>query len=156
MTQILQAVEEMKQTLGTSKQAIVEAKARQQEASEDVKCIERDMKEFSNNKDSKLAELQKSLEKLKTELGKGYSSIKPLQQELRETKFDLEQCGGDLAAAQEGLQETESTLKALKEEVADLTSQHKKIKVSQWLPFTRRCLNAHVIYRLSMTLHLHG
>ena len=142
----------MKETIVTSKQAIAEAKSRHQEASADVKRIERDMSEFTNNKDSKLSELQKSLEKLKRDLSKNAASIKPLQQELREVKFDSEQCGGDLAAAQETLQENESTLKALREEVVDLMSQQGRTKVDHFPALIASGLKAHVIIRTNTTL----
>jgi len=56
--QIIQALEEMKTTIQQLKSDIVEAKARQAQAIEDVKQTERDMNDFNNNKDSKLAELQ--------------------------------------------------------------------------------------------------
>ena len=50
----------MKANVLQLKKDITDAKARQDEASKDVKRIERDMKDFDNNKDSKLAELQVS------------------------------------------------------------------------------------------------
>lgn len=56
--QIIQALEEMKTTIQQLKSDILEAKARQAQATKDVKQIERDMNDFNNNKDSKLAELQ--------------------------------------------------------------------------------------------------
>ena len=90
----------MKQTIAQLKEDIKAAKSRQEEANKDVKRIERDMSEFSNNKDSKLAELQSSLDKLKKALNKNSASIKPLQTEMREAMVESEQCGSDLAAAQ--------------------------------------------------------
>ena len=48
----------MKANILQLKKDITDAKARQDEASKDIKRIERDMKDFDNNKDSKLAELQ--------------------------------------------------------------------------------------------------
>jgi structural maintenance of chromosome 2 len=51
-------VEEMKENIIQLKKDIVEVKTRQDEATKDIKRIERDMKDFDSNKDAKLAELQ--------------------------------------------------------------------------------------------------
>jgi structural maintenance of chromosome 2 len=95
-----------------------------------VKRIEKDMADFSKNKDSKLAELQKDLEKLKKALTKNSAAIKPLQQEVRDAMLESEQCGSDLATAQEQLQDIEVTLKAQEEEIATLTVEQARTKVS--------------------------
>ncbi|KAK4995780.1 Structural maintenance of chromosomes protein 2, partial [Elasticomyces elasticus] len=78
---IIQAVLEMKANIAQLREDISDAKKRHDEASRDIKRIEKDMSEFSNNKDSKLDELQKSLDKLKKALTKNSAAIKPLQQE---------------------------------------------------------------------------
>ncbi|CAO2652942.1 Nn.00g023530.m01.CDS01 [Neocucurbitaria sp. VM-36] len=125
---IIQAVEEMKQSIAQLKEDIKAAKARQDEANKDVKRIERDMSEFNNNKDSKLAELQSSLEKLKKALNKNNASIKPLQAEVREAMVESEQCGSDLAAAQEQLEEVQVTLTSQQEEVDALLAEQARVK----------------------------
>jgi structural maintenance of chromosome 2 len=101
----------------------------QDEAAKDVKRIERDMNEFNNNKDSKLAELQSSLDKLKKALSKNNASIKPLQSEMREAKLESEQCGLDLAAAQDQLQDVQTTLKTQQEEIDALIAEQAAAKV---------------------------
>ncbi|RMZ73526.1 putative chromosome segregation cut14 [Pyrenophora seminiperda CCB06] len=125
---IIQAVEEMKQTIAQLKEDVKAAKTRQDEANKDAKRIERDMSEFSNNKDSKLAELQSSLEKLKKALTKNNASIKPLQSEMREAMVESEQCGSDLAAAQEQLEEVQTTLKSQQEEMTELLAEQTRVK----------------------------
>jgi structural maintenance of chromosome 2 len=125
---IIQAIEEMKQNIAQLKEDVKTAKARQDEANKDVKRIERDMSEFNNNKGSKLAELQSSLEKLKKALTKNNASIKPLQTEMREAMVDSEQCGSDLAAAQEQLEEADTTLKMQQEELDELLAEQTRIK----------------------------
>lgn len=120
----------MRASILECKTAIAEAKSRQEIAAHDVKTIEKDMDEFSNNKDSKLAELQKSLEKLKKSLVKDSAAIKPLQQEARDAKLDAEQCGGDLATAKESLEEIDSTLQSQQEEVVTLQAEQNRTKVS--------------------------
>ncbi|OMP89021.1 Structural maintenance of chromosomes protein 2 [Diplodia seriata] len=126
--QIIQALEEMKSTVTQLKQAIIDAKARHDEASKEVKRIERDMNEFSKNKDSKLAELQKSLDQLKKALVKNNASIKPLQQEMRDAMLEAEQCGSDLAAAQEQLEDSNTTLSGQQEEIDSLIQEQATAK----------------------------
>jgi structural maintenance of chromosome 2 len=119
----------MKQNVAQLKEDAKAAKARQDEASKDIKRIERDMSEFNNNKDSKLAELKSSLDKLKKALAKNNASIKPLQSEVREAMVESEQCGSDLAAAQEQLEDAQTTLKSQKEDIDGLLAEQTKAKV---------------------------
>lgn len=118
----------MKQNIGQLKEEMKSAKARQDEASKEAKRIERDMNEFNNNKDSKLAELQSSLEKLKKALSKNSASVKPLQSEMREALVVSEQCGSDLAATQEQMQEAQTTLKTQQEEIDALIAEQAQAK----------------------------
>jgi structural maintenance of chromosome 2 len=118
----------MKATVAQLKKDIAEAKQRQDEANKEAKRIERDMSEFSKNKDSKLAELQSSLDKLRKALTKNSASIKPLQHEMREAMLESEQCGADLAATQEQLQEIEVALKAQQEEIDAIVSEQEQTK----------------------------
>ena len=120
----------MKQSIAQLKEDIKAAKTRQDEANKDVKRIERDMSEFSNNKDSKLAELQSSLDKLKKALNKNSASIKPLQTEMREAMVESEQCGSDLAAAQEQLEEVQTNLQSQQAEVDELLAEQSRVQVS--------------------------
>lgn len=126
---IIQAVEEMKANIEQLKKDIVDAKTRQTEASKDIKRIEKDMSEFSNNKDSKLAELQTSLDSLKKSLTKNSASVKELQKELQSSRLDSEQVGSDLSAAEEQLTESINTLKAQEEEIDSLKREQARLKV---------------------------
>ena len=72
----------MKQNITQLKEDVKTAKVRQDQANKDVKRIEKDMSEFSNNKGSKLAQLQSALEKQKKDLSKNSAFIKPLQAEI--------------------------------------------------------------------------
>ncbi|KAK4237297.1 SMC2-like protein [Achaetomium macrosporum] len=125
---IIQEVEKMKETIAQLKQSVVEAKQRQAEANADIKRIEKDMKDFDNNKDAKLIELQASVDKLRVSLEKMAASNKALQKELQTAQLDSEQVSGDLAAAREQLQEIDLALKAQREEVEELIQQQKKVK----------------------------
>ncbi|KAJ3560139.1 hypothetical protein NPX13_g9410 [Xylaria arbuscula] len=117
---IIQEVENMKQTISQLKADSAEAKKRQTEVSADVKRIEKDMKDFENNKDSKLVELQASLDKLRNTLTKNSAAVKTLQKELQNAQLDSEQVSSDLAAAREQLLEVELAIKAQQEEIEEL------------------------------------
>lgn len=119
----------MKANIETLKKEISDAKARQAEATKDIKRIEKDINEFNNNKDSKLAELQTSLDSLKKSLGKNSASVKTLQKELQASRLDSEQVGSDLSAAEEQLAEADATLKAQMEEAESLKREQARIKV---------------------------
>ncbi|EKJ68513.1 hypothetical protein FPSE_11289 [Fusarium pseudograminearum CS3096] len=120
---IIQEVENMKSTIKELKESIAEAKTRQAKASADVKTIEKDMKDFDNNKDGKLVELQKALDKLRAGLGKNAAAVKTLQKELQGAQLDSEQAGFDLSAAREQLQEVEVAIKAQQKDIEDLNKQ---------------------------------
>lgn len=119
----------MKHNIVELKEAIHGAKSRQDEASKETQRIERDMKEFSSNKDGKLVELQSSLETLKKNLSKSSASVKLMQKELQGARLESEQAGGDLAAAQEQLVEVDLTLETQQEEIEGLMQEQARAKV---------------------------
>ena len=124
----------MRANIEQLKADITNAKTRQSEASKDIKRIEKDMSEFSNNKDSKLAELQTSLDALKKKLTKNSVSVKELQKELQTSRLDSEQVGSDLSAAEEQLAESDSTLNAQLEEIESLKREQARLKVCECHP----------------------
>ncbi|KAL2059513.1 hypothetical protein ABVK25_000806 [Lepraria finkii] len=128
---IIQAVEEMKANIEQLKKDTADAKARQAEASKDIKRIEKDMKDLDSNKDSKLAELQSSLNTLKKSQIKNSVSVKTLQKELQSSRLEAEQAGADIGAAQEQLAEVDSTLEAQEAEVKDLQREQVQAKDAQ-------------------------
>ncbi|TLD08221.1 uncharacterized protein PgNI_07503 [Pyricularia grisea] len=125
---IIQEVENMKEQIVQLKEGVSDAKKRQAEANADVKRIEKDMKDFDNNKDAKLVELQASLKQLQSSLSANAASVKTLQKELQGAQLDSEQAGGDLAAAREQLQDIDMAIKAQKEEISDLNNQQATLK----------------------------
>ncbi|WYZ45258.1 hypothetical protein EsH8_VIII_000574 [Colletotrichum jinshuiense] len=120
---IIQEVQNMKETIAQLKTDTAEAKKRHAEATADVKRIEKDMKDFDNNKDAKLVELQKSLDKLRANLTKNTASVKVLQKEVQGAQLDSEQVSGDLSAARDQLQEVEVAIKAQLQDIEDLVKQ---------------------------------
>ena len=127
----------MRANIEQLKKDIADAKSRQADASKDIKRIEKDMSEFSNNKDSKLEELQTTLNKLKKSLTKNSCSVKELQKELQTSRLDSEQVGSDLSAAEEQLVESDNTLKAQVEEIQSQKREQARLKVCDALPTTR-------------------
>lgn len=125
---IIQEVENMKETITQLRSGIQEAKKRHAEATADVKRIEKDMKDFDNNKDGKLVELQTSLDKLRVSLEKRKASVKDLQKELQNSQLDSEQVSGDLAAAREQLQEIDHAIKAQQDEIAETSKQRDELQ----------------------------
>lgn len=142
----------MRANIEQLKKDIIDAKSRQAEASKDIKRIEKDMSEFSNNKDSKLEELQTTLDKLKKSFTKISSSAKELQKELQTSRLDSEQVGSDLSAAEEQLVESDNTLSAQLEEIESQKREQARLKVCDSLP---TLLNNHVTdnYRMHMISH---
>ncbi|KAJ6444517.1 nuclear condensin complex subunit Smc2 [Purpureocillium lavendulum] len=124
---IIQEVENMKTTIAELQESISEAKKRQTEASADVKRIEKDMKDFDTNKDAKLVELQKSIDKLRAGLDKNSAAVKTLQKGLQNAQLDLEQVGSDLSAARDQLQEVELGIKAQQQDVEGLAKQQAEL-----------------------------
>lgn len=125
---IIQEVANMKESIIQLKADSETAKKRQVEASADVKRIEKDMKDFENNKDSKLVELQSSLDNLRATLSKNSAALKTLQKEVQNAQLDAEQVSGDLAAAREQLQEVELAIKSQQQEIEELVRKQSKLQ----------------------------
>ena len=128
---IIQAIEEMKASIAQLKQDTADAKARQAEASKDIKRIEKDMKDFDSNKDGKLIELQTSIEVLKKGQIKNSVSVKTLQKEVQSARLEAEQAGADQGALQEQLNEVDATLKAQEAEIKTLKEEQAQAKDAQ-------------------------
>ena len=119
----------MNSSIEQLKKEMANAKMRQAEASKDVKRIEKDMNDFNNNKDNKLAELQSSLDSLKKGLNKNSAAVKTLQKELQNARLDSEQAASDFAAAEEQLAEIDAAIKAQQEELEALQREQVQVKV---------------------------
>ncbi|KAM5519083.1 RecF/RecN/SMC N terminal domain-containing protein [Fusarium oxysporum f. sp. phaseoli] len=86
------------------------------------------MSDFDNNKDAKLVELQKALDKLRAGLGKNAAAVKTLQKELQGAQLDAEQAGVDLSTAREQLQEVEIAIKAQQKDIENLAKQKAELQ----------------------------
>ncbi|KAF4587326.1 condensin complex component SMC2 [Ophiocordyceps camponoti-floridani] len=124
---IIQEVDRIKTTMSELRSSIEEAKARQSEALAQAKQIEKDIKEFDTNKDAKLIQLQKSLDKLRTKLDKDSATVKALQKQLQGAQLDVEQVGTDLSAARDQLQEADVAIRAQQRDVEGLAQQRSQV-----------------------------
>ncbi len=120
----------MKTNIDQLKKDISEAKVRHTEATKDIKRIERDMSDFHDNKDDKLAELQSSAEKLRKLQIKSSVAVKTLQKELQSARLESEQAAADVATAQEQLAEVDASLKAQGFELQGLQEEQRQAKVN--------------------------
>ncbi|KAI9843099.1 MAG: Structural maintenance of chromosomes protein 2 [Thelocarpon superellum] len=127
-TSIIQAVEEMKMNILQLKQDMADARTRQAQAAKDIKQIEKDMNDFTNNKDDKLAQLQTSLDQLKKALVKSSGAVKTLQKELQSARLESEQYESDLAGAEEQLTEVEATMQTQQDEMEGLRQEQARVK----------------------------
>ena len=143
----------MKINIQQLKVDIADAKSRQTEASKDIKRIEEDMKDFDSNKDSKLAELQSSLNTLKKSQTKNSVAVKTLQKELQSGRLEAEQAGADLHAAREQLAEVEATLAAQDAEMKALQSEQTQAKVGCHKGTILKMLRLLTEHRTRKTLH---
>lgn len=125
---IIQDVETMKESIAQLKADIADAKKRHVEATADVKQIDKDMKDFDNNKDGKLVELQKALDKLRATLAKNAGAIKAMQKEVQAAQLDSEQVGADLSGAREQLQEVELAITAQQQEIEGIGREQAGVK----------------------------
>ncbi|KAM0328197.1 hypothetical protein ACHAQA_005604 [Verticillium albo-atrum] len=125
---IIQEVANMKETIVQLKNDMADAKKRHAEALADEKRIDKDMQDFDNNKDAKLVELQKALDKLRATLNKSVVSVKTVQKELQGAQLDSEQVAGDLSGARDQLQEVEVAIKAQQQDIEGLIKQQAELK----------------------------
>ncbi|KAL8699034.1 MAG: hypothetical protein Q9201_006238 [Fulgogasparrea decipioides] len=134
---IIQAVDEMKANIEQLEKDIADAKVRQAEASKDIKRIEKEMSDFSSNKDSKLAELQDTLATMKKTQTKNSIAVKTLQKDLQSARLEAEQAGADHGAAQDQLTEIDNTLNVQSAEVDEIKKEQAKAKDAQDLAQAR-------------------
>ncbi|KAK6331070.1 Structural maintenance of chromosomes protein 2 [Orbilia javanica] len=127
---IIQAVQERKGTIETLKFDIENYKKAEIDAIKEIKRIEKDMRDFTKNKDGKLAELQKSVAAAKLELSGKMEQMKALQKEYQSARLEMEQAGGDLSAAREQLEEVNLGLSSQQLELNNLVEEQANIKAN--------------------------
>ncbi|KAI9833550.1 MAG: Structural maintenance of chromosomes protein 2 [Phylliscum demangeonii] len=140
---IIHAIEEMKTTIVQLTADIDTAQARHAAASQDVARVERDMRDFDQNKDHKLAELQATVAAANASLSQQAASVATLQKDAQAVLLDAEQCGADLAAAQEQLHDSEVTRTAQQAEMDGLRQEQARVKAQRGETPGARTQDAH-------------
>ena len=127
---IIQAVDETMKTITQLKKSIEEANEQITNANRDIKRIEKDMADFSSNKNSKLEELEQSLASLKAQSSEKSVQVKQMQKALQEAKIEAEQASNDVTTAQEQLVEIERSISSLNSELDSLRKEETEVKDS--------------------------
>ncbi|KAF3941383.1 hypothetical protein ABW19_dt0205544 [Dactylella cylindrospora] len=127
---IINKLQEWKDSIATMEQDMQRFMQEQNEASRELKRIEKDMQDFSKNKDSKLAELQKTVEKDKAQIAKLNEKMKTLQKDYQTARLEMEQAGGDLTIANEQLEESKVTLATQRQELEGLVKEQSDCKAT--------------------------
>ncbi|CCA72315.1 probable SMC2-chromosome segregation protein [Serendipita indica DSM 11827] len=92
-------IKELEKKLAQLREASTTAQARQKEAEQECKKLEKDMKEFHSNKDGKLKQLKAEVAKQKTELHTLTVRLKEQQRLAQTSQMELEQMRSDIEAA---------------------------------------------------------
>lgn len=127
---IILAIEEMRSQITGLKEKMAVTKTTQADAEKDVKRIEKDMADFSKNKDGKLKELEKSLSDLKKTLTKTSTAVKTLQKELQDARLESEQAASDVTTAEEQIAEIDSNIEAAHAELEAAKQEEAQVKES--------------------------
>jgi len=127
---IILAIEEMRSQITGLKEKMAVTKTTQADAEKDVKRIEKDMADFSKNKDGKLKELEKSLSDLKKTLTKTSTAVKTLQKELQDARLESEQAASDVTTAEEQIAEIDSNIEAAHAELEAAKEEEAQVKES--------------------------
>ncbi|KAF3922779.1 hypothetical protein AA313_de0201094 [Arthrobotrys entomopaga] len=125
---IIKAVQDMRSTITTLQGDIQRCKEAHSDAMKDIKRIEKDMHDFTKNKDGKLAELQKSVTRAKLEIETKMEQMKILQKDFQNARLEMEQAGGDLSIAKEQLEESNSSVIAQQLELSNLLKAQEESK----------------------------
>nr|DBA11433.1 TPA_inf: SMC2 [Testicularia cyperi] len=119
-TRIIGEVEKAKATIAELRTATETAKQRQQEASKEVKRLEKEMEEFDRNKDSKLDQLKGEVKAKKAEVQKRSGEIKARQGQVRTLELELEQTKSEMTAQEEALRESERQVSKVERELQEM------------------------------------
>ncbi|KTW30007.1 condensin subunit SMC2 [Pneumocystis jirovecii RU7] len=127
-SKVINEVKELESNIELYKNNIVEVKLKQEQYKKDIKEIEKDMEEFKNNKDSKLLQLQKTVEKLKVIVEKQSGNVKLKYKEYQSLKLEIEQLEGDLINIQKQLKDNSSSISSQVSEISILKREQTQVK----------------------------
>ncbi|KAF5347709.1 hypothetical protein D9756_010324 [Leucocoprinus leucothites] len=116
-------VEEAQKNIQELKDAVQTAKDKQENAKAECTKLEKDMKEFKNNKDGKIDELKKEIAKKKAVLQKHSVVVKTQQKEHQTATLELEQQQKDLDDEKSKLQDARAHVSNLKKELVRMSDE---------------------------------
>ncbi|KAG8215877.1 condensin complex subunit SMC2 [Butyriboletus roseoflavus] len=126
-------VESHKQAIVELRNAVQAAKDKQKTAGEDVKKLEKDMREFKDNKEGKINELKSEISRQKSALQKQAVVVKTRQKEHQTAVLELEQMendiqAGDLASrnACAQIDKMQKDVGKIQDKLADVAAKHAK------------------------------
>ncbi|KAG8704817.1 Structural maintenance of chromosomes protein 2 [Ceratobasidium sp. 395] len=117
-------VDEMKRSITQLEATIASATERKKEAEAEATKLEKDMKEFGQNKESKLKELKADIVKKRSDVAKKSAKFKELQKEHQVVQMELEQMDADIVKAEEEVATAQAA-------IVDSEKQTKKLKAKQ-------------------------
>ncbi|CAE6414599.1 unnamed protein product [Rhizoctonia solani] len=121
-------IEELKRTMMQLESTIAGAKDRKKEAEAEAVKLEKDMKEFGGNKESKLKELKADIVKKRSELGRKTAQVKDLQKEVQVAQLELEQMETDIKTATEEVEIARAAVKESQDQIRELKSKREKVE----------------------------
>lgn len=121
-------VEELKRSVMQLEATIAGAKERKKEAEAEATKLEKDMKEFGQNKESKLKELKADIVKKRSDLAKKSGKFKELQKEHQVAQLELEQMEVDIQKATEEVEAAKTAVAESQEQIKDLKVKQAKVE----------------------------
>ncbi|KAG8733880.1 Structural maintenance of chromosomes protein 2 [Ceratobasidium sp. 423] len=127
-SKLTREIEELKRTIMQLESTITGAKERKQEAEAEAAKLEKDMKEFGGNKESKLKELKADIVKKRSDMAKKTAQVKELQKEVQVAELELEQMETDIEKATEEVEVARTAVKDSQEQIRELKSRREKVE----------------------------
>ncbi|KAF8706721.1 Structural maintenance of chromosomes protein, partial [Rhizoctonia solani] len=130
-SKLTREIEELKRTIMQLESTITGAKERKQEAQAEAAKLEKDMKEFGGNKESKLKELKADIVKKRSDLAKKTAHVKDLQKEVQVAQLELEQMDADIEKATEEVEVAQTAVKESQEQIRELKGKRDKVEATR-------------------------
>ncbi|KAF7722002.1 Structural maintenance of chromosomes protein 2 [Apophysomyces ossiformis] len=146
--QLMERVNAVKRQIIHHEEAIVEAQKTRQQALLDCKRLEKEMQEFSSNKDSKLNEMTKRVEYLKAQLVKSVQRVQDMERAVQTLELEIEQLESDIRTCEEDMKKVRQTIDQYKQASCELAKEIEQTKnktkeVRDALEHETQIINAH-------------
>lgn len=122
-SQLLQKIVFNNQEIQSLGQLVIEKQQLTVTIAEEIQKIENDMKEFSNNKGSKLKELEVEIQELAREIPKSESQLEKAEDNFQSSQIELEQLGSELQGSRDSISEVDTTLQELSQQIKAIERQ---------------------------------